>query len=201
MNHEVAVIMFVVASTMSGAAIAQDAAAAKTRARGGVALQLDLSSGGDEITSTISNEAPYPAHAILGEGVTLSLSGFYRLSESRPWELQASIGEKVGWIVPVRGGGYQSDVSRWVFQLLADYRYENKWYFGGGLVFHGNVKYEDTAPGVADVNFDDAVGATVEGGWSWLGVQCTYIEYHAAGYGSLDASNCGVRFTWRFRKW
>jgi len=200
MNYKVAVVVFVAASIMSAAAIAQDEAAAKSRARGGVAVQLDLSFGGDEINN-YGNDPPLSAQAILGEGMTLSLGGFYRPSESKPWELQAFIGYKGGWIVPVRGGGYHADVSRWVFQLLANYRHENKWYFGGGLVFHGNPKFEDTDPGVTDVYFDDAVGATVEGGWSWLGVQCTYIEYRAPGYGSLDASNCGVRFTWRFRGW
>ncbi|HEU4781470.1 MAG TPA: hypothetical protein VFS58_16430 [Steroidobacteraceae bacterium] len=200
MNYRAAVVLIVSTSIMAGAAVAQDEAAAKVRARGGVAIQLDLSAGGDEINSS-RNDPPHTAQAILGEGVTVSLGGFYRPSESKPWELQAFIGYKRGWIVPVRGGGHEADVSRWVFQLLANYRHKDKWHFGGGLVFHGNPKYEDTAPGVADVNFDNAVGAAIEGGWSWLGVQCTYIEYRAPGTGTLDASNCGVRFTWRFRKW
>ncbi|HEY6124050.1 MAG TPA: hypothetical protein VIV63_05335 [Steroidobacteraceae bacterium] len=200
MNRKCTVAVFVAASILSGTAVAQDPAAAKVRARGGVAVQLDFSVGGDELTST-ANDPPYTAQAILGEGMTLSLGGFYRLSESKPWELQALVGYKGGWAVPVRGGGYDADVSRWVFQLLAEYRQQDKWYFGGGLVFHGNPKWDNTAPGLADVHFDDAVGATIEGGWSWMGLQCTYIEYSASGRGSLDASNCGVRFTWRFRKW
>lgn len=200
MNCKVAAVVLVAASIMTRSAIAQDAAPTKTRARGGLALQLDLASGGDEITSGSTDPLHYE-RAILGEGMTLSLGGFYRPSESGAWELQASIGFKGGWIVPVRAGPYEGDVSRWVFQLLADYRYENKWFLGGGVAFHANPKYELTTPGAADVNFDNAVGATIEGGWSWIGVQCTYIEYRAPGHGSLDASNCGVRFTWRFRKW
>ena len=200
MNHRVALVMLAAASIASGAAVAEDERQAKARARSGFAAQLDLSWGGDEISSS-GTDPTYTAQEVLGEGITLSLGGFYRPSESRPWELQTFIGYKGGWIVPMRGGGYEADVSRWVFQLLANYRREDKWYFGGGLVFHGNPKYEDTAPGVADINFDNAVGAVIEGGWSWLGVQCTYIEYQAPGHGSLDASNCGVRFTWRFRKW
>jgi hypothetical protein len=200
MNHKVALVMLAAASIASGPASAEDEAAAKSRARGGVALQLDVASGGDDFTRS-NIDPPYTTESTPGEGVTLSLGGFYRPSETRPWELQAFIGYKGGWIVPVRGGGYEGNFSRWVFQLLADYRHEDKWYFGGGLVFHGNPKYEDTDPGIADVQFDNAVGAVIEGGWSWLGVQCTYIEYQAPGHGSLDASNCGVRFTWRFRKW
>lgn len=199
MKYRIAVIILVPAWIMSGASVAQDAAV-KARARGGVALQLDLAVGGDEISST-GYDPPHSAQASLGEGMTVSLGGFYRPSESKPWELQGFIGYKGGWLVPVRGGGDYADVSRWVLALLANYRHHEKWYFGGGLVLHGNPKYEDTAPGIADVNFDNAVGATIEGGWSWLGVQCTFIEYRAPGHGSLDASNCGVRFTWRFRKW
>ena len=106
------------------------------------------------------------------------------------------MGFKDAWIVPVRGGGNYDNISSWVFQLLANYRAENRWNFGGGLVFHANPTYENSAPGLPAISFDNGVGVTVEGGWSWLGVQCTYIQY-----GSLDASNCGVRFTWRFRKW
>lgn len=195
MNHKVALILLLAASITPGAAVAQGEVAAKTRSRGGVALQLDLSRGGDEIAS--NSNTPNAVQSHLGDGVTVSMGGFYRLSESKPWELQGLIGYKAGWVVPVRGGGgYQGEVSGWVFQLLANYHYQNRWHFGGGLTFHGNPQYEDNAPGVADFHFESAVGATIEGGWSWLGVQCTYIEY-----GSLDASNCGVRFTWRFRKW
>ena len=104
MNYKVAVVVFVAASIMSAAAIAQDEAAAKSRARGGVAVQLDVSDGGDEITS--NTVPPHTVESTLGDGMTLSLGGFYRLSESKPWELQAFIGYKDGWIVPVRGGGY-----------------------------------------------------------------------------------------------
>ena len=41
----------------------------------------------------------------------------------------------------------------------------------------------------------------IEGGWNWVGLQCTYIHYHNSDFGTLDGSNCGVRFTFHFRKW
>ena len=146
MNHRVALVVLVAASVMSGAAVAQDKAAPKTRARGGVAVQIDVAGGGDEIT--VDNGTASPPEAILGEGMTVSLGGFYRLSESKPWELQAFVGYKRAWIVPVQGGGgYDRSVSRWVFQLLANYRPENRWYFGGGLTFHGDPTFENVAPG------------------------------------------------------
>jgi hypothetical protein len=193
MKQQIIMLVLVATSIVSGVAVAQDKPAAKPRHRGGVALQLDLSRGGDEITD--NNNTPYAVQSHLGDGVTVAMGGFYRLSESNPWELQALVGYKTGWVVPVYGGSNYGNVSSWVFHLLANYHYQNRWHFGGGLTFHGNPKYEDDAFDVRDYHFHSAVGATIEGGWSWLGVQCTYIEY-----GSLDASNCGVRFTWRFRK-
>jgi hypothetical protein len=192
MNYKILVVMVVAASLPPGTALAQDAAPSKVRARGGLALQLDASAGGDEITS--DTVPPYTLDSNLGDGMTLSLGGFYRPSESKPWELQAFIGYKRAWFIPMAAPGYEGDISRWVVQLLANYHYENKWYFGGGLTYHANPRLGHNMG--ADIEFDSAVGATVEGGWSWLGMQCTYIKY-----GSLDASNCGVRFTWRFRKW
>jgi len=197
MKYKIALAALVAASILSGTAEAQDSVAAKVRARGGLALQLDVSTGGDGFTT----DEAFEAERTLGEGMALSVGGFYRPSESKPWEIQAFIGYKAGWIAPVRGGGGEETVSRSMFQLLANYRNADKWYFGGGLVVHGSPKYENTITRTADVKFDTAVGALIEGGWSWLGVQCTYIEYHASQYGTLDASNCGVRFTWRFRKW
>jgi hypothetical protein len=56
-------------------------------------------------------------------------------------------------------------------------------------------------PGAVDIDFDNAAGALVEAGWNWVGLQCTYMKYHTDVYGSFDASNCGIRFTFRFRKW
>jgi hypothetical protein len=197
MKHKTALTALVAASIMSGTAVAQNPAKAKVRARGGFALQLDASTGGDGFTTS----ERFEPETTLGEGIAVSVGGFYRPSVSKPWEIQAFIGYKTGWIVPVRGGGGEERVSRSMLRLLANYRNEDQWYFGGGLVVHGSPTYENTIIHTPDVNFDTAVGAMIEGGWSWLGVQCTYIKYQASQYGKLDASNCGVRFTWRFRKW
>jgi hypothetical protein len=190
-------VALVLASILSAPAWAQAEAPAKIRARGGVALQVELATGGDELY----NDETHASRTNLGQGGTLSLGGFYRPVESSPWEMQAFVGYKIGWPVPVRGGGGDADISRWVVQLLANYRNDSKWYAGGGLAFHLDPKYVDDYPGAVDIDFDNAVGVTAEAGWSWLGVQCTYMEYRSRIYGRFDASNCGVRFTWRFRKW
>jgi hypothetical protein len=115
-------------------------------------------------------------------------------------ELQALFGFKTDHVAPVTVGPEVS-MRRTVLQLLGSYRNARKWYSSGGLVMHFNPKFEYHWPGAIDVKFDDAVGVTVEGGWNWVGLQCSYMEYRSPGYGRFDASNCGIRFTFRFPRW
>jgi hypothetical protein len=165
--------------------------------RGGAALQVEVTAGGDDLR----DENLDVSGTNLGQGATLSLGGFYRPWESSRFELQGFLGYKLGWAVPVRGGGSDADVSRWVVQLLGIRHTDDKWYVGGGLVFHLNPGYSETSMDAVNIDFDNAIGVTVAAGWSWIGLQCTYMEYRADNYGRFDASNCGVRFTFRFRKW
>jgi hypothetical protein len=171
---------------------------AKARRRAGAMVQLEVAAGGDDLRgSALEN----PSNADMGQGVMLAVGGFYRPVADSAWELQVLAGHKAAILVPIRVGP-DSNVSRWTLQVLGQYRAENKFYWGGGLVYHINPKYYDDWPDAQDVDFDDAPGAMVEAGWNWVGVQCTYMEYRAnRGLGTFDASHCGLRFTWRFRKW
>jgi len=176
--------------------MAQDAAPAKQMRRWGGLVQVEASQGGRDL---YDGEQIF-THMQLGEGVALSAGGFYRLHENSPFELQFIAGYKAAWFAPVTVGP-QATLGRWQFQLLANYRNHSKWYVSGGLIAHTSIDYSDDVDDSADISFDNALGATIEGGWNWVGFQCTYMEYSAGGYGSEDASNCGIRFTFRFRKW
>jgi hypothetical protein len=169
---------------------------AKQPKRWGGALQLDLSRGGDRLQDDLGVDSGIT----LGQGLTLSGGVFFRPADHSNFEMQVLAGFKDGEPLPVVGGPF-TDVSRWVFQVLADYRSSDKWFVGGGLVLHGNPKVSSGYQDEPDIHFDDAPGAVIEGGWNWVGMQCTYIQYHKAGLGTFDASNCGVRFTFHFRKW
>jgi opacity protein-like surface antigen len=187
----------IAAALLPAFATAQDASAPATKPqrRGGAALQFELTAGGDDL----DNDAIQISGTNLGQGGTLSFGGFYRPWEASRFELQGFLGYKIGWAVPVRGGGGEADISRWVVQLLGIHHTKDKLYVGGGLAYHANPKY--TFSYSANLHFDNAVGVTVLAGWNWIGLQCTYMEYRAPQYGKFDASNCGVRFTFRFRKW
>jgi hypothetical protein len=186
--------------TASSGAHAQDAAPAKPAKSWGGALQVDIASGGEQASHVVDTDGKVS----LGQGLTLSGGFFFRPVEHSNFEMQLLAGFKGGAPYLITVGPY-TDVTRWVFQVLADYRNNDRWYYGGGLVLHGNPKITGDLYGFYgpedDLHFDDALGAVVEAGWNWVGVQCTWMQYHASGHGTFDASNCGVRFTLHFRKW
>ena len=189
------ILATLLALVASAAAQAQDATAQQPKRWGG-ALQIDLSRGGDNLRDAVGQDSDIT----LGQGLTLSGGVFFRPVEHSNFEMQVLAGFKGAAPLPVTVGPY-SDVTRWVFQVLADYRSSDKWFLGGGLVLHGNPKVLSDFQGEPDIHFDDALGALIEGGWNWVGLQCTYIQYHNSDFGTLDGSNCGVRFTFHFRKW
>jgi hypothetical protein len=189
------VLVCLLALAACDGAHAQDATARQPK-RWGAALQFDLSSGGDRLDDDLGVDSGIT----LGQGLTLSGGVYFRPVEHSNFEMQVLAGFKSAAPLPIVAGPY-TDVTRWVFQVLADYRSGDKWYFGGGLVLHGNPKVHNGLQYGSDIHFDDAAGALFEGGWNWIGLQCTYIQYHHGGLGTLDASNCGVRFTFHFRKW
>jgi hypothetical protein len=164
--------------------------------RWAAAVQLDFSAGGDDLI----NDEIQLTETGLGDGITPSIGLIYRPMADSVFELQAWLGYKLDIIVPVRVGP-NVGISRTVFQFLGNYRNNDKWYVGGGLVLHTGAKFEDDWPDAQDLNFGNAAGVMLEGGWNWVGLQCTYMEYKSEGFGKFDASNCGVRFTFRFPRW
>ena len=159
-------------------------------------VQVEASTGGDDL----NNDELQLTDWELGKGLTVSLGGSYRPIKDSPFELQLFVGYKIGHPVPVVAGPV-ADLTTSVFQFLGNYRFTNKWYVNGGLVVHGSPQYFDEYPGALDLKFDDAYGVLIEGGWNWVGLQCTYIKYKSEGYGTFDASNCGIRFTLRIPRW
>src|SRR5262245_22959732 len=152
------VLLFVVVA-MASQAHAQGANG-RQPTRVGWAFQLDLATGGDDLY----NRETHASETNLGQGVTASLGAFFRPNPGSDFQLLGLVGFKSGVGLPA--SDEEADVTRWVFQLLASYPLENKWYVGGGPVVHTNPKYVDEYPDALDVDFDDAVGATIEGGWS-----------------------------------
>lgn len=164
--------------------------------RGGMALAVEAGYGGDSLESVSDTRMR------AGGGVTPMVGGFYRPIEDSPLELYGLAGYDFGVVVPVQGGGgdYYTTLTSPVLEVLANYRFDSKWYLAGGLVSHLNPRLKTNNPAYDDIDFHTATGVTVEAGWSFIGVYYTYMQYHSA-HGDFDASSVGLRFTMRLRKW
>jgi len=162
--------------------------------RGGALFLVDWGAGGDSIYDLTGTKLD------AGDGIGVSIGGFYRPMEHSPLEIQGFVGYRFGILMPMAVGNY-SNTERVVLQLMANYRFNNKWYVAGGLVHHANVKIVNDAPGGQDFDLGSSTGVTVEAGYSFIGAYYTYMNYSVGQYGDLDASSVGLRFTIRFRKW
>ena len=98
------------------------------------------------------------------------------------------------------GGGHDTYLTSPVVEVLANYRFDNNWFVAGGIVSRLNPRLRTDDPDYQDIDFRTATGVTVEAGWSFIGVYCTYMRYESSRV-NLDASSVGLRFTMRFRKW
>ena len=136
-----------------------------------------------------------------GDGLTPMVGGFYRPSADSPLEIYGLAGYDLGFVVPVQGGGGSNTyLTSPVLEVLANYRFDNKWFVAGGLVSRLNPRLTSDDPNYPDIDFHTAAGVTVEAGWSFIGLYYTYMEYKSSRV-DLDASSVGLRFTMRFRKW
>jgi hypothetical protein len=162
--------------------------------RGGMALAVEVGFGGDSLEPISDTRL----HA--GDGITAMVGGFYRPIADSPLEIYGLAGYDFGFVVPMRAGGYETNLTTPVIEVLANYRFDDKWFVAGGLVSRLDPRLKTDNPAYDDIDFHTAIGATVEAGWSFIGVYYTYMRYESS-RGDLDASSVGVRFTLRLRKW
>ena len=163
--------------------------------RGGMALAVEIGGGGDSLEPISDSNV----HA--GDHITALVGGFYRPLADSPFEIYGLAGYDFGVVVPVRGGGGEpANLTSPVVAVLANYRFDNKWFVAGGLVSHLNPRLTGNDSGFRDIDFNTATGVTVEAGWSFIGVYYTYMRYESA-QADLDGSSVGLRFTMRLRKW
>ncbi|HET9863290.1 MAG TPA: outer membrane beta-barrel protein [Steroidobacteraceae bacterium] len=165
--------------------------------RGGFLAQLDADFGGDDL-ATVYFEDDSSQDVKAGQGLTLSVGGYFRPIADSSFEIDASLGYKY---VTTQADNADINVSRTVLQLGAYYRWPNGLHLGGGLVEH--LGPELNGDGFfQDVQFDDATGFNLEIGWRWISLHYTGIKYTndvLDFFGEeVDASNVGLRFTWRF---
>jgi outer membrane protein with beta-barrel domain len=192
----------VLLALLSSVSTAQSAAPAKDLGpRGGFLAQLDLDFGGDDL-ATVYFEDDESQDLTAGQGVALSVGGYFRPVESSPFEIEASIGYKYA---TTQAENADINVSRTLLQLEALYRWPNGVYVGAGLMQHFSPELNGDGF-FEDVRFDDATGLNLEIGWRWISLHYTDISYGNEFLDfigeEVDASHFGVRFTYRVgQKW
>ncbi len=169
------------------------AAAVNLGKRAGFLAQVDADFGGDDI-ATVYFEDDSSQDLSAGQGLAVSVGGYFRPIESSPFEIQASLGYKFS---TTQADNADIGMSRTLLQLEGLYRWPNGFFMGAGLMRHMSPKLDgdDFFP---DINFDDANGLNVEIGWRWISVHYTDISYSNDFIEDVDASHVGARFTWRF---
>lgn len=169
------------------------AQAADTGKRGGFLAQMDLDFGGDDI-ATLSFTDGDTQDVKAGQGIGIGIGGWFRPVASVPFELQGALGYKV---VFTAAENADIKMTRSTLQLNGIYRFANDWYAGAGFVQHMSPELDGDGF-FEDVEFDDANGFNVEVGWRWVALHYTKMEYSSPGFEDVDASNVGIRFTYRF---
>jgi len=173
-------------------ALAQRAKADSLGTRGGLLIQTDFDFGGDDL-ATVSFDDDTTQDVKAGQGIGLSVGGYFRPVETSPFEIDASIGYKY---VTTRANNADIHVSRTLLQLEARYLWPNGFYLGAGLMNHLGPELKGDGF-FEDVSFDDATGFNAEIGWRWIGLHYTKIEYSNSFIDNVDASCVGLRFTYR----
>ena len=160
--------------------------------RGGFLVQTDLDFGGDDL-ATVYFDDDTSQDVTAGQGLALSLGGYFRPIESSPFEIEASIGYK---FLTTKANNADIHVERTLLQLEALYRWPNGFYLGAGLMNHMNPKVKGDGF-FEDLKFDNATGLNAEIGWRWISLHYVNLKYSNDLVEDVDASSVGIRFTYR----
>ena len=180
-------------STAVNAAPPAPESAADLGKRGGFLALLDFDYGGDDVAEVYFDDGE-SQNVKAGQGMTLALGGYFRPIADSPFEIDASVGYKFS---TTAASNADIGVERTLLQVGGAYRWPNGVYLGAGVVQH----LSPTVDGDGffdDVDFDDSTGFNLEIGWKWIALHYTDMTYTSDLYEDVDASNFGVRFTYRY---
>jgi hypothetical protein len=173
--------------------MARAAGPEKLGSRGGFLAQADLDWGGDDV-ATVYFDDDSAQDITAGQGIAVSIGGYFRPIENSAFEIDASVGYK---FVTTKANNADIHLSRTMLQLEGLYRWPNGFTLGAGVIEHLNpTLHGDDFLG--DIEFDNATGFNAEIGWRWITLHYANIKYSHQYYEDVDASHIGLRFTYRF---
>jgi hypothetical protein len=158
----------------------------------GVVLESAAEFGGDNLVDVYFRDGG-TQHINAGQGVTLG-GGIHYRPVSLAIDFAATVGYKF-----VRTAAYNTDlgISRAVIKLTGTVALGHHFWMTAGPVWHAGTRLNGDGY-IPNVDFDDAIGGMVGFGWRWIGVSYTSIKYRGPFFGSVDASNGGITFAWKF---
>jgi hypothetical protein len=185
-------LAMVIAGTASNRAEAAWGEATGDPGHFGFVLDTAAEFGGDNLIKVIYRHGE-TQHISAGEGVTLG-GGIHYRPVALPVDFAATVGYKF-----IRTSSFDTDlgINRVVVELTGTVPLANHFWVTTGPVWHTATKLNGDGF-IPDVNFDDAFGGMVGFGWRWVGVRYTYIKYRGPFDGTVDASNGGITFAWKF---
>ena len=161
--------------------------------RGGFLALLDFDYGGDDVAEVYFDDGE-SQNVKAGQGMTIALGGYFRPIADSSFEIDASVGYKFS---TTAASNADIGVERTLLQVGAAYRWPNGFYLGGALVQHMSPTVDGDGF-FEDIDFDDATGLNFEIGWKWVALHYTQMTYESDLYEDVDASNIGLRLTYRF---
>ena len=175
------------------APVAQAAGPGNLGPRGGFLAQMDLDWGGDDV-ATVFFDDDSSQDVRAGQGVGISVGGYYRPVETSAFEIDASVGYKY---VTTKANNADIHMSRTMLQLEGLYRWPNGFTLGAGLIQHRNPTLHGDGF-LEDIKFDNTIGFNAEIGWRWISLHYVNMSYAQDFFEDVDASHFGLRFTYRF---
>jgi len=164
-----------------------------SRGQFGFVGELDAEFGGDDLVEiTFTNGRSQTLHA--GQGLALNGGLHFRPGGSN-FDFVGTVGYKY---VTTAASNADIRLERVVLKLQGYYDFNRGWWVSAGPVWHTGVRFSGDGF-LSDVSFSDAVGATFQFGWRWVGIGYTNISYEAERpfRGKVDASNFGIYLQWR----
>ena len=158
----------------------------------GLVVEGTVEMGGDEFGKTVFTTGDTQTMRT-GQGGTLSVGGELRNFVPVPLAVRATAGIK---FVTTAAENADIKLTRIPIELVASYHFTPKWHAGAGVVRHSRIRFDGDSF-AEDVSFRDANGVTIEGGWRWVTLSYTKLDYDDGQGNVYNAGSLGVTLTWR----
>jgi hypothetical protein len=168
-------------------------------------VELGYEFGGDklvevECVNTNDNSTSTPSLRA-GSGLIGGIGGHLRPNRHSPYDLRLMFDYKY------QAACASVNLQRFRFTLLPSYWFgpRQRFWAGAGLIYETGIKFDgknlpvENMPGatLGKVDFDDAVGGTVQLGWWFVALDYNFLKYSKNG-DHLNANSVGLLFTYGF---